>query len=94
MKVSDEILGEISFVSISTYRTNVMKTLYGEVKMPSKISKDIGIRTNHVSTILIQLKKHNLVECVNPEARKGRIYRLTDKGEKVVENMPNYNFFD
>jgi len=90
MKLSDEILSEISYVTISKNRTKVMKTLYGTVKIPSKISKDTGILTNHVSSLLGKLKKHGLVECINPEARKGRLYRLTDKGEKVVENISSF----
>lgn len=35
MKLSDEMLAEISYVEISKYRTKVMKSLDGEVKMPS-----------------------------------------------------------
>jgi len=28
-----------------------------------------------------------LVECINPEVRKGRLYRHTEKGEQVVKNL-------
>ncbi len=87
MKLTDEILIEISYVQISKYRTEVMKSLDGKVKIPSGISKDSGIRTNHISKVLRELKKHELVECINPDVRKGRLYRLTDKGEKVVKNL-------
>ena len=64
-----------------------MKALEGEVKIPSNIARDSGIRTNHISKVLSELKAHELVECINPEVRKGRLYRLTDKGEKVAENI-------
>ena len=37
--------------------------------------------------MLSELKAHELVECINPEVRKGRLYRLTDKGEEVVKNL-------
>ena len=87
MELSDEILTEISYVQISKYRTKVMKALEGDVKMPSVIAKDSGIRTNHISKVLTELKAHKLVECINPEVRKGRLYRLTDKGEKVAEKL-------
>ena len=87
MELSDEMLTEISYVQISQYRTKVMKALDGEVKIPSNIARDSGIRTNHISKILGELKEHELVECINPEVRKGRLYRLTDKGEKVAENI-------
>ena len=87
MQLSDEMLTEISYVKISKYRTKVMKTLEGEVKIPSQIAKDSDILQNHISATLQQLKEHDLVECINPEMRKGRLYRLTDVGEYVAKNL-------
>lgn len=87
MELTDEMLTEISYVQISKYRTKVMKSLDGEVKIPTDIANDSGIRTNHISKVLSELKAHELVECINPEARKGRLYRHTDKGEEVVKNL-------
>lgn len=87
MELSDEMLTEISYVNISKYRTKVMKSLDGEVLIPSQIAKNSGIRTNHISKVLAELKAHELVECINPEVRKGRLYRLTDKGEEIVGNL-------
>lgn len=89
MELTDEMLTEISYVQISKYRTKVMKSLDGEVKIPTDIANDSGIRTNHISKVLSELKAHELVECINPEVRKGRLYRLTDKGEKVTVNLNN-----
>lgn len=87
MELSDEMLKEISYVQISTYRTKVMKSLDGDVKIPSVIAKDSGIKTNHISKVLSELKAHELVECINPEVRKGRLYRLTEKGEEIIDNI-------
>lgn len=87
MELSDEMLKEISYVQISKYRTKTMKSLDGEVLIPSQITKNSGIRTNHISKVLAELKSHELVEYINPEVRKGRLYRLTEKGEKVTENL-------
>ena len=87
MELSDEILIEISYVEISKYRTKVMKALDGEIKIPTAIANDSGIRTNHISKVLLELKTHELVECINSEVRKGRLYRLTDKGEEIVEKL-------
>ena len=87
MELSDEMLTEISYVKISQYRTKVMKSLDGDVKIPTVIAKDSEIRPNHISKVLAELKAHELVECINPEVRKGRLYRLTDKGEELVENI-------
>ncbi|WP_405305902.1 winged helix-turn-helix domain-containing protein [Methanobrevibacter sp.] len=87
MELTDEMLTEISYVNISKYRTKVMKSLDGEVLIPTQISENSGIRTNHVSKVLSELKAHELIECINPEFRKGRLYRLTEKGEEIVENL-------
>ena len=87
MELSDEMLTEINYVNISKYRTKVMKSLDGEVLIPSQIARNSGIRTNHISKVLSELKAHDLVECINPEVRKGRLYRLTDAGKEIAENL-------
>ncbi len=87
MELSDEMLSEISYVQISSYRAKVMKSLEDDVKIPSQIAKDSEIRQNHISKVLAELKAHELVECINPEVRKGRLYRQTDKGEIVSKNL-------
>ena len=87
MELSDEMLKEMSYVEISKYRAKVMKALEDDVKIPSQIAKDSEIRQNHISKVLSELKAHELVECINPEVRKGRLYRLTDKGNELVKNI-------
>ena len=87
MELSDQLLKEYGYVTASKYRSKVMKSLDGEVKMPSQIAKDTDILQNHMSATLRQLKERHLVECINPEVRKGRLYRLTDKGEKIVDKI-------
>lgn len=64
-----------------------MKSLNGEVKIPSEIANDTEIFQNHISNTLRQLKEHELIECINPEVKKGRLYRLTDKGNELVKNI-------
>ena len=86
-KENDELLKLTSYVQISKYREKTLKSIGDDVKIPTNIAKDSGIRTNHISKVLSELKAHELVECVNPEAKKGRLYRLTDKGEKLVKNI-------
>ena len=87
MDLSDEMLTEMSYVKTSKYRTKVMKSLEGTVKIPTAIAKDSEIRPNHISKVLADLKSHDLVECINPEVRKGRLYRLTDKCEEASKNI-------
>ena len=77
----------VDYVKRSQYRSKILKSLVDDVKMPSQIARDTGIVQNHISNSLRQLKEHELVECINPEVRKGRLYRLTDYGDDVVKNI-------
>ena len=51
-----------------------MKSLDGEVKIPSEIANDTEIFQNHISNTLRQLKEHKLIDCINPEVKRGRLY--------------------
>ena len=77
----------VDYIKKSEYRRKVLKTLANDTKIPSPIAKDTGIVQNHISNTLRQLREHELVECINPEVRKGRLYRLTDKGEEIVDKI-------
>ena len=76
-----------SYVEISKYREKTLKSIGNNVKIPTNITKDSGIRTNHISKVLSELKSKEIVECINEEARKGRLYRLTDTGKEVLESI-------
>lgn len=58
-----------------------------EVKTPTAIAADAGIRMNHISNVLKELKEAGVAECINEEAKKGRLYRLTDLGDEIVDNL-------
>lgn len=57
--------------------------------MPSTIAKDANIRVNHVSKVLSELKDKKIIECINDDMRKGRLYRTTDLGKKVLSCIKN-----
>ena len=87
MEISDQMWKEVGYVQSSKQGTKVIKSLAEETKIPSKIAKNTDIRINYMSNTLRELKEHNLVECINPEVRKGRLYRLTDKGEELIDKL-------
>ncbi len=86
-KDNDELLKLTSYVLISKYREKTLKSIGDNVKIPTHIAKDSGIRTNHISKVLSELKSKDIVECINEEARKGRLYRLTDTGKEVLDTI-------
>ena len=77
----------LAYINNSSYRIKVMKTIGNNVKMPKQIAEDSGILPNHISNVLRQLKDKEIVECLNPKARKGRLYRLSDDGLKLLEEL-------
>lgn len=79
-----ELLG---YVKASSYRQKVLKSIYSDLKTPSEIESETQIRINHVSNILIQLKEKELVECLNEEAKKGRLYQTTELGNKISKYL-------
>lgn len=83
----DELLKLTSYVEISKYREKTLKSIGNNVKIPTNIAKDSNIRTNHISKVLSELKSKEIIECINEEARKGRLYRLTDTGKEVLESI-------
>ena len=85
--MDDETLKIWSYVNISTYRVKTVKALKDEIKTPTQIAADTGIRTNHMSKVLKELKESGVAECINEEVRKGRIYRLTDLGDEIVDKL-------
>ena len=79
--------GTLEFVQRSTYRQNVLKALDDNVLMPKEIAERSNIKTNHVSKVLSELKSKELIEIINPEARKGRLYRIKNDGKCVLNKL-------
>lgn len=85
--MDDESLKILGYVISSTYRTKVLKAFDDNPRFPSELAKNAGIRQNHVSNVLRQLKMKGLVEIVNPEVKKGRYYRLTKLGKEISKEL-------
>ena len=64
-----------------------MKALDGEVKIPTQIADDADIRINHISKVLSELKAKEMIECINEDQSKGRLYRLTSIGDEIVDKL-------
>lgn len=84
MKSLDEL---INYVTKSSYRVRVLKAIGGDVKMPFQIAEDSNVLNNHVSKTLRQLREHGLVELINPEMTRGRLYRLTNDGKQILNEI-------
>lgn len=85
--MDDETLKKYAYVNISSYRAKAVKSLQNDVKIPTQIADETGIRRNHISKVLRELKESGVAECINEEAKRGRMYRLTSVGEDIAENL-------
>ena len=90
MEDSEKII--IEFIKLSKNREKVIKALEGETLKPTDISKKTGIHRNNVSRVLSQLREKELVRLLNPENKRGRLYELTDYGEKILNLMKTNSF--
>ena len=79
----------ISLLKSSEYRLKIIKAIGKNTVTPSEIAEKIGIRLNHVSTFLKELKENNLVKCLNEDTKKGRLYELTELGKNAIDKLTN-----
>jgi len=84
-KLDDELIELISFVQMSSYREKILIDLMDKIKTPSKISKSTNIKMSHISTVLRELNDKELIVCLNPQKRQGRLYTTTDLGKEVLK---------
>lgn len=83
---SDEQFFELlAYVKASSHRVNIIKYIDYNLRTPREISDALNIRTNHISNLLADLREHDLVVCITPNVRKGRLYKLTDNGNRVLK---------
>ena len=85
--MDDETLKIYGYVISSTYRTRSLKALEENNKTPTQIAHDAGIKVNHISKVLKELKDKNLTVCINEHKRKNRIYKLTELGEEIADKL-------
>lgn len=84
-----DLLVLASYIKISSYRLKTFKFLSGvDALTPTEIAKGSGIRVNHISKVLRELKDKGVVFCLNEDVRKGRLYSLTELGRSVLEYLP------
>ncbi len=79
---------DVSFVLRSTLAAKLLNALAdnSDPLTPTQMAKRAYMDKSNVSTKLMELKRRKLVECINPNDRKWRFYKLTDYGKDILEN--------
>ncbi|ADC47406.1 transcriptional regulator MarR family [Methanobrevibacter ruminantium M1] len=81
----EEVMTE--YIKISKHREKVFKTLKDGSKKPSDIARETNLNINSVSLSLKQLTEKELVYLLNPDDKKGRLYKLTEIGETIIKEF-------
>ncbi len=83
--MDDETLIILTYIKNAPNREKVLLAFRNEdVFRPSQISKKLNFHKNTVSKNLKDLREHDLVYIINPEYHVPRLYRLTEKGKKIL----------
>ena len=74
----------ISFVLAGKNRRNILDLLSKETLTPAQILRKANYTyLTHIIRTLKELNKVALIECVNPEARSYKFYKITKKGKEI-----------
>ena len=77
----------LGFVLASEYRKKVILALKDKPLTPATISNKTKLYPSHVSLTLLELTKKNLVSCLTPKLRKGKLYDLTKNGHGLLKHL-------
>ena len=75
---------DVSFVVGSKIRLSILTKLSEKMYTPTSLASSIDIDQSHVSRALKEMQKRGIVTQVT-RSRKGRLYSISDKGKKVLE---------
>ena len=74
----------VSFAGRGKIRKKVLKALL-KTNSPTELARQLDIERSTISRAILELTDKGLVECLTPDERMGRYYRITETGKKVVD---------
>ena len=86
---NEDLIKTISYIKRSKNRTKIVLIIGKNFKMPSEIAREMGFNISQISAILSDLKKEDIVVCINEEEKVGRLYKLTEKGLNAYKTIKN-----
>jgi len=75
-----------AFIVRSELRKKVFDIL-DKPKTPTQLAKELNANLGYVSNIIISLLERKLIQCLNPDEKRHRLYIRNKKGEKLFEEM-------
>jgi len=77
---------DYSFVVRSKHRKRVFEVL-NKPKTPTQLAKELDINLGYVSNIIISLLDRKLINCLNPDEKRHRLYEWSKKGRNLFDTM-------
>jgi len=77
---------DVSFVVRNKNRRKVFDNLE-KPKTPTDLAKELEINIGFISNILIELQGRKLIECLTPNEKRNRYYRISSKGKRIKEKI-------
>lgn len=71
----------------SNNKVKILKVLGKAPMTPKQISDITLVSLSTVSKTLKKLRENNIVTCVTPNRKKGRLYALTIKGSWILDKL-------
>ena len=81
--MDEQIISGVSYLKSSQYRMKIVLILHDAIMTPAEIQEKLNIRLNHVSMYLKNLREMDIVRCLNEDAKKGRLYQLSEYGNEL-----------
>ncbi|MDA7939726.1 MAG: helix-turn-helix domain-containing protein [Nitrosopumilus sp.] len=74
---------DVGFAVSGKHRLRILKILQNAPLTPSQISRRTNLHMSQITRSLKELQDRDLVKCLNPELKKGRLFSLTKKGSEI-----------
>ena len=75
------------FTIASKYRTKVVMALSQKPKTPSEIAEETGLYLSHVSSTISGLIENNIIRCLTPSLKRGKVFDLTEAGKEIAAEI-------
>ena len=84
--MNKSLLKDYSWILRGKQRRAIIKIL-DKPKTPTLIKEETKIKVSNVSDVLREMQKRNIVKCLNPKDKLGRLYELTSNGYKLRKEL-------
>lgn len=75
----------IAFVKRAKNREKILKLLSKGQKTQAELHHESGLYRTHTRRTLLELQEKGVVKCLNPKDRIYKIYKITEKGKKLLK---------